>query len=295
MTKGKKSHHLADGCTLLYRRGDEYADIFPVWDWNKIPGTTAQQMDLSLDKGGNHIKGKSDFVGGVSDGTYGLCVQDLIHGDLAAHKFWMMFDDGFVALGAGIRCDNKNPVITSVNQCLMHGDATKSDQSITHDGFTYVIPAPQKFKLTTGSQTGKWSDLGTGSPDPVKMNVFNLWIEHGPHPADAGYSYFVFAGPDHSEDYTILSNTARPSGGELHQAQTARRRILESRQADRGRSFGLGRSALPDDGGQVELVRVESEEPGDARERLDRRGAPIVFDLPDAEKGGTVQKAFGNH
>ncbi len=293
--EGKKSHHLADGCTLLYRRGDEYADIFPVWDWNKIPGTTAQQMDLSLDKGGNHIKGKSDFVGGVSDGTYGLCVQDLIHGDLAAHKFWMMFDDGFVALGAGIRCDNKNPVITSVNQCLMHGDATKSDQSITHDGFTYVIPAPQKFKLTTGSQTGKWSDLGTGSPDPVKMNVFNLWIEHGPHPADAGYSYFVFAGPDHSEDYTILSNTA-----DLQAVNCTKLKLLgvafwkagkltagdHSVSVDQPCLMMVGKSSLcvSNPKNQATRVNVSIDE-----------GAPIVFELPDAEKGGTVQKVFGNH
>ena len=41
--EGKKSHHLADGFTLLYRRGDEYADIFPVWDW----GTKSPAPPLS--------------------------------------------------------------------------------------------------------------------------------------------------------------------------------------------------------------------------------------------------------
>ncbi len=30
--------HLADGALVLYQRGDEYLDIFPVWDWLKIPG-----------------------------------------------------------------------------------------------------------------------------------------------------------------------------------------------------------------------------------------------------------------
>jgi chondroitin AC lyase len=119
----------------------------------------------------------------------------------------MMFDDGFVALGAGINCDSDNPVVTSINQCLLHGDASKSDQSVSHDGLTYVIPAPQKWQLTSGAQTGKWSDLGTGSSDALTMNVFNLSIDHGPHPKDATYSYFVFAGEDDSGDIKVLSNS----------------------------------------------------------------------------------------
>jgi chondroitin AC lyase len=203
--EGKKSHHLADGCTLIYRSGDEYRDIFPVWDWNKVPGTTAERGEL--EKGGNHIKAKSDFVGGVSDGTYGVCVQDLQRGKLTAHKFWMMLDNGFVALGAGINCDSDNPMVTSINQCILHGDVSKTDHSVSHDGFTYVIPAPQHWNLTTGAQTGKWSDIGTGSSEPVTMNVFNLSIDHGPHPTNASYNYFVFAGEDHSSDIKIVSNT----------------------------------------------------------------------------------------
>src|SRR5262249_30094728 len=61
--EGKKSHHLSDGAMLLYLTGNEYTDIFPVWDWCKIPGTTAEQVsDLNKwEPGGNHIKGKTDF------------------------------------------------------------------------------------------------------------------------------------------------------------------------------------------------------------------------------------------
>jgi hypothetical protein len=39
------------------------------------------------------------------------------------------------------------------------------------------------------------------------MNVFNLSIDHGPHPTNASYNYFVFAGEDHSSDIKIVSNT----------------------------------------------------------------------------------------
>ena len=44
-TKAKATYEIrtngGDGCTFVYRSGDEYRDIFPVWDWSKVPGTTA--------------------------------------------------------------------------------------------------------------------------------------------------------------------------------------------------------------------------------------------------------------
>ena len=73
---------MGDGATTLYRRGDEYADIFPVWDWNKVPGTTVEQVPPSRDE--LKVKGKTSFVGGVSDGTFGMCAMDLARGKLAA-------------------------------------------------------------------------------------------------------------------------------------------------------------------------------------------------------------------
>ena len=86
------------------------------------------------------MKGKDRFLsaGSPTERT-ALCVQAFVWPmeKLTAHKFWMMFDDGFVLpLGAGINCDSDHPIVTSINQCLLHGDASKSDESVTHDGFT---------------------------------------------------------------------------------------------------------------------------------------------------------------
>ena len=135
-------------------------------------------------------------------------MQDLIHGKLTAHKFWMMFDNGFAAAGAGINCDSEHPVITSINQCLLNGDVSKNDRSVSHDHFTYIIPGSQKFQLmTTGDRTGKWSDLGTGPSELMTRKVFNLWIDHGEHPKDASYVYFVLAGDSKEPGIDVLANT----------------------------------------------------------------------------------------
>ena len=48
--EGKRSHHIADGCTFIFRDGEEYFNIFGVWDWYRIPGTTVE-YGTSLDPG----------------------------------------------------------------------------------------------------------------------------------------------------------------------------------------------------------------------------------------------------
>ena len=86
--EGRKSHHLADGMNLLYLTGNEYFDIFPVWDWTKVPGTTAEQG--TLDTGEPKpvgTRGKTSFVGAASDAACGLACMDLKRGGLTARKW----------------------------------------------------------------------------------------------------------------------------------------------------------------------------------------------------------------
>lgn len=40
-----KTYFMSDGCTNIVQTGDEYFNIFPVWNWCHIPGTTAPQVE----------------------------------------------------------------------------------------------------------------------------------------------------------------------------------------------------------------------------------------------------------
>ena len=40
-----KTYFMSDGCTNIVVDGNEYANIFPVWNWTRIPGVTAPQMN----------------------------------------------------------------------------------------------------------------------------------------------------------------------------------------------------------------------------------------------------------
>ncbi|MDZ7722351.1 MAG: polysaccharide lyase family 8 super-sandwich domain-containing protein [candidate division KSB1 bacterium] len=127
-SEGLKSHHIADGCNFRFVSGNEYKNIFPLWDWRRIPGTTVIQFD-SL-QGNVRRSGRSDFVGGVSDGTYGLAAFDFKYDSLAARKSWFFFDRQYVCLGAGISSNTNEPVYTTVDQCYLNGEVSISKESV---------------------------------------------------------------------------------------------------------------------------------------------------------------------
>ena len=125
----------------------------------------------------------------------------------------MMLDDGFVALGAGISCDSDRPVVTSVNQCLLRGRVVEAPGAnfVWHEEVAYLFPAGQKFLLTHGAQTGRWSDIGVGSDKPVTEQVFSLWLDHGARPGGAAYAYVVMPGVSAEE----AARRAKNSGVEV--------------------------------------------------------------------------------
>jgi chondroitin AC lyase len=233
-SEGRKSVHMSDGTNYLYLTGDEYKDIFAVWDWTKIPGTTAIQGTLETgEKNPIGVRGTTTFDGGVSDGTYGMAAMDLARGNLVAKKAWFFFDSSYVALGAGITLadDKEHAVATDVNQPLLVGDVLTSEVKgpvagtktfdaahrvwVYHDHVGYIFAPHTKIDLSAGPQTEAWSDIGTGPSAPVTAPVFDLWIDHGVAPQDGSYEYTVVPGATAAEvaklaahsDVEVLANT----------------------------------------------------------------------------------------
>jgi len=239
---------LFQGCgeTMIYRDGLEYYQIFPVWDWLRLPGTTLEQT-AAVPPFYGYVRGTVPFAGGATDGTVGLSA--LIQADLkaartsttpsevrpmpAARKSWFFFGDGFLALGAGITSSTTNPIVTTLNQCLLrgpvrvsaagtvatqpNGDTLVPDVAwVAHDSVGYVFPTPTAVRISNTSRSGSWSLITAyASTATVTKDVFTLGLEHGTAPANAGYAYVVLPGADEAatatfaaqNPITILANT----------------------------------------------------------------------------------------
>ena len=118
-----KGYYLGDGATYYYVRGDEYLEVFPFWDWRKIPGVTsyediAPMPDVNVTRSGNN----SDLVGGLSNGKIGMTAMELNRDGLEAHKVWLFADKFVFCLGADIHSDTTLCVTTSIDQRSKSGE-----------------------------------------------------------------------------------------------------------------------------------------------------------------------------
>ena len=227
-----KGYYLSEGTTNIMVNGPEYYNIFPVWDWSRIPGTTVPVITtfpLRAAWGVNF--GKAGYSGGVSDSVYGATALAFNDYSTQARKAWFFFDDEVVCLGGTINSTSPNPINTTVNQCLLKGDVIVSDNGaqstlttgshtynntlkwVMHDSVGYYFPAGGNIHLTNQAQSGTWKSINNGGSTATQtMNVFKMWIDHGTAPANGSYVYYVVPKKNMATYDTtqvrILSNTS---------------------------------------------------------------------------------------
>ncbi len=211
--EGLKNHHFADGANFITLTGKEYVDVFPVWDWQKIPGATIIQKPSVLPFNQIAKKGRTAFVGGVSNGNYGAAATDFssVHDPLTARKSWFFFRDEYVCLGAGITATSEYPVVTTLNQCNLEGTVQVGNATgmksltrgthelqevrwIHHNNVAYLFPELNTVQLQNTTATGNWREINHqdwATTEPVKKDLFTAWLPHGVSPNNAGYSYIV--------------------------------------------------------------------------------------------------------
>ncbi len=232
------NYHLPDGCTYLIKTGKEYRNIFPLWDWQKIPGVTARlsKQPLPILNFGKQSAGKTSFVGGVSNGQQGMSAFDFDKDSVKAKKAWFYFDNEYVCLGSGINSNTNENVITSVNQCFSKGEITVSDKQLKgktvkkvfafkgkgwvyQDGTAYIFPNYTDAQLSVEFRSADWKGINTFIDEnrSEKGKVFTLWINHGIKPINQSYSYIVIPniGLTHipaeisNKNISILSNNSK--------------------------------------------------------------------------------------
>lgn len=213
-----KGYYLADGATYIMVDGQEYRDIFPVWDWKKIPGVTSYQNAEPLKVLGlEGYRNQSDFTGGVSSerpggvqvGDLGVSATHLERDSLSAKKAWFFVNDMMLCLGAEINSPFESEVATTLNQCLLKGPVTYFDGArkimgaqttlsagnirwVFHRSVGYYFLAPASVALSNRRQVGDWHDIiSSAVPERDSADVFTLSWDHGPKPVNGSYAYAV--------------------------------------------------------------------------------------------------------
>ena len=203
---------LPDGSTNIQRSGEEYFNIMPIWEWDKIPGITSRDykkdQPFTIEWG---ERGISRFVGGVSDGVYGASVYDLNYNDVTAKKAWFYFDQQVVCLGAAINSFAPENIVTTINQSWQKGKVKSfaagevkqlnakylniSPIWVWHDSIGYYFPNSGNLVISNGLQKGSSSLInGKGSNKKIKGRVFKMWFDHGVDPLNETYAYVVKPG-----------------------------------------------------------------------------------------------------
>lgn len=207
-----KGYYIADGATYTYVNGKEYENIFPCWDWRKIPGVTSYETSSPLKQlnwGDYH--NQSNFAGNVNDGKTGITAMDFNRDGLSARKSWIFTDDFVLCMGASIKADSGLVVTTSIDQRvkgqgrllylhdnrwqgIIDSDFTRTNVlRFHHDRTGYIVMDGGRVEASVERRTGKWKDIMNTYPDNFTeiKEVVSLWIDHGKDPQNGSYVYMI--------------------------------------------------------------------------------------------------------
>lgn len=200
-----KGELLNSGDSYFISQGNEYFNLMPVWDWDRLPGITNFISDRK-----NKIKQQS-FTGNVSDGRSGLAVMDYYlqkdDQSLKAHKFWATDGIVTVALIAGLKTqDLEQPAFTVLDQARWSGEVTvnrpgniltagtftyKDLKWMQHRNFVYIPAYKDSIVIKINETKGQWSSINESeSGTQIADSVFMPSIIHA---AGKDYSGYIVA------------------------------------------------------------------------------------------------------
>ena len=181
MTNGENlgGYYSADGALLTMVSGSEYDDIFPCWDWWKVPGVTAPDgSGLTPVADPRQAANATSHVGGLSSLGVMATTMELARDSLHAFKSAFFFDDMVVNLGAGIRTAGSRDLATAVEQNYLQPGFRQRGNAAFNGSCAYVV-LDGDAAVSTGPQAGKWNRMEPSLPDTlVVRDIFKMWIRH---------------------------------------------------------------------------------------------------------------------
>lgn len=224
-----KGWNLPFGATNIMVTGNEYHNIFPSWNWSRVPGTTSEMSEAAASTTFGTVDGyvtaSNTYGGGLSVNEVGITAfkQDNKRG-VTANKAYFFMENMMVCVGNSITASKSNEIVTTINQTKLDGGITIRDDGSTYtfsgDSLTtnklnwvnhgqvgYMFPNGGYFSLTNKAQTGTWASIGDGgSTANVTTQMFNLYVRHSPTPTNRTYYYIVAPNKSAGDMTTLYAN-----------------------------------------------------------------------------------------
>jgi hypothetical protein len=218
-----KAEHTGQGVLNLYIGNSyDYDLIFPLLDWQAINGITVEHnIPLESCKNGGFPLKKLSFVGGVSDGQYGLAMMDTASHNLIAKRSWHFYDDAIIALATNLTLTTSTAAWTTLaSRLLTTGQITVGffDSTIMtlidgiytfpyvqgkisnvqwiHVGGTgigYLLQIQKQYDvlgIEIGQKTDNYNTIGAYNYQ-VTARTLTIWINHGVGPYTLDYGYMI--------------------------------------------------------------------------------------------------------
>ncbi len=178
--------HLADGALFTYVTGDEYLDVYPFWNWRRVPGTTSYDAD------GVDWKSRNAADVAEADGDRVRFVLD--RDGLKATTEWAFSPAGADVSVTGISSAKDVPVVTTVEQSVAAPNASwrRAGDGIVAVNGTILYELPANAVVRVEERRGNWKrHMGVLSAAVVTGRVFEVTIPHGTRPSNASCAWRV--------------------------------------------------------------------------------------------------------
>lgn len=204
-----KGYYMADGALYTYIRGDEYHNIFPFWDWRRIPEITTYESNAPIpDPNRTDSRNHTSCVGGVTYKNTGITAMQLKRNKLEANKTWVFTDNYILCMGSDIHADSTATIITSIDQRFSKGEIWSDDNKrFFHDNTGYIILQADTCIALTEDKEGQWKDfMGMYKPKILKNRLFSIHLRHRKD-IPSSYIYLILPGTTQQKVHNFDNNS----------------------------------------------------------------------------------------
>lgn len=225
-SEGLRNRHFGDGINFTLVHGDEYDRMPAIWNYERLPGLTAEQNFTVQPESAWGVLGRNRYAGTTTDGQFGVAAMQVNHDGVTAKKSWFLFDDIIAAVGSDINGQPTfTPVFTTLNQTRWVGDihyqsgntaqqtiSSTTTRSLSGDAWAwhrdigYIIPQGNDQPIIEARPiTGNYSNVGTANLE-VEENVMTIWLNHGLNPSNKKYVYYTMPAATMEETAAMAAN-----------------------------------------------------------------------------------------